>query len=562
MLMLSLLQVIDNPKSDVEMLTVMMSPLYGFTADEVAKIRAESRSSDLYASVVAYAQKGDAHCNSFLDSLADMRQKAAVMPIEELIITLIAQTDMLNLVSAMPSGELKRSNLLALSKYASGYAASIGGSVSGFVRYMKELPERSFKDSASVGEGSVRIMTMHASKGLQFPICIIANLTSKINRDDAISKTLYKNGAGITFRYYDAESDSYIQSLGHKVASEQAYESIIDERLRLLYVAMTRAEEQLVLFSFADDAAKKLSAIAENLDNDSISGSWLKSTVNMNDWVLATALLHPDCEKLRELAEKFIPTVETKSLLDVTVLGCDSIKNIDASAAGDKVSACNGLSDKIKENIEYVYPYDALKKVKSKASVSLLAHSGHTNTFDFAEKPAFMFREGISPAGRGTAMHHIMQFINMDTVPDVNSELERLLEWQYITPAEAAVCDVSAIEAFFESNVYKRISKSCDVRREMRFMTEVSAKKIDPDLSGELGDTPVIIQGAVDLCFDEGDGIVVVDFKTDRVQNEAQLIDTYKEQLEIYSDACRRIFGKEVKEKIIYSFTLKKEVSL
>lgn len=561
-LILALLQVIDNPKSDVETLTVMMSPLYGFTANEIATLRAEKRYTDLYTSVVAYAKKGDKRCNEFIESIADMRQKAAVMPLEELIITLIARTDLLNIVSAMPSGELKRSNLLALSKYAASYSSSIGGSISGFVRYINELPDKTFKESSGGSGSDVRIMTMHASKGLQFPICIIANLTAKINRDDALAATLYKNGAGVSFRYYDAASDSYIQTLGHKVAADEAYESIIDERLRLLYVAMTRAEEQLVIFSSADNLQKKLSSVAEKLDSDSISGTWLKSTTNMNDWVIATSLLHPDCDELRAIAEKSIPVVPTESEISVSVLPCEKLGAVDTTADEREKASDEQLSHAIEENINYAYPLDSLKKVKAKASVSILAHEGEGHSFAFTEKPAFMFKEGISPAGRGTAMHHIMQFINMDESVDVKSEIERLLEWQFITPSQAAVCDVSAIEAFFKSDVYKRILKSSDVRREMRFMTEVAAKKIDPDLSGEAGDTPVIIQGAVDLCFDEGDGIVVVDFKTDRVQKDTQLVEAYKEQLEIYSDACRKIFGKEVKEKIIYSFALKKEIKL
>ena len=561
-LMLSLLQVIDNPKSDVELLTVMMSPLYGFTAEEVASIRSESRYTDLYSAVAAYAKKGDTHSAKFIRALADMRQKAAVLPLEELIITLIAQTDMLNLVSAMPSGELKRTNLLALSRYAAGYSASVSGSISGFVKYINGLPEKSFKETAGGGGSNVRIMTMHSSKGLQFPVCIIANLSAKINRDDAISSVLYKSNAGVVFRFYDAVSDSYVQTLGHKVAAEMAFESIIDERLRLLYVAMTRAEEQLAVFSFADNANKKLSSIADNLAENSINGAWLKSTTNMNDWVLATALLHPDCEKFRTVAERNIPTVKTESTLEAEVLKCNELKENSVKVEEKEVSANGELLSKIKQNIEYTYPYDALRSVKAKASVSLLAHNGENHAFDFTEKPAFMFKEGISPAGRGTAMHHIMQFINMDGIPDVKSEIERLLEWQYITPAEAAVCDIPAIEAFFGSDVYRRISSSSDVRREMRFMTEIPAEKIDTSLNETLGSTPVIIQGAVDLCFDEGDGVVVVDFKTDRVQNANQLISAYKEQLEIYSDACKRIFGKKVKERIIYSFALKKEIRL
>ena len=561
-LMLSLLQVIDNPKSDVELLTVMMSPLYGFTPEQVAQIRTQSRGNDLYGSLMAAVQNGNDQARNFIESIADMRKMAAVMSLEDLIMSLIAGTDILNLVSAMKGGELKRKNLLALPKYAASYSASLGGSISGFVRHINQLPPKSFKDLSGSDGTSVRIMTMHASKGLQFPICILANLNAKTNRDDAVDSVLYKNGAGISFRYYVPENDAYEQTLGHKIASESAYATIADERLRLLYVAMTRAQERLAIFSVVNDVGKKLATISESSEGSSISGSWLKSTVNMNEWILATSLLHPDCDKMRQMSEVSVVCVPTKSHIELKVLPCEFIKPEGVQRIQESITVDLKLSEKIRENLKYSYPYAALKNVKAKASVSLLAHKSEGRSFEFTERPAFMFKEGISPSGRGTAMHHVMQFINMDSVPDVESEIERLVEWQYITPSQAAACDAEAIKEFFRSKLYERILASSDVRREMRFMTEVKANKIVPDLSEKEGDTPVIIQGAVDLCFDEGDGIVVVDFKTDRVQKDTQLIEAYKEQLEIYSDACRKIFGKEVKEKIIYSFALKKEIIL
>ena len=154
-----------------------------------------------------------------------------------------------------------------------------------------------------------------------------------------------------------------------------------------------------------------------------------------------------------------------------------------------------------------------------------------------------------------------MQFINMTSEVDVSAEIERLIEWKFITEREAAVADVGAIDAFFKSDLYKRIISSQSVHREMRFLTEISAKRIDPTLENCPDGANIIVQGAVDLCFVEDDGVVVLDFKTDKVDKLSALVDTYGEQLDIYSTAAEKIFDKPVKEKIIYSFHLGESIS-
>ena len=156
-------------------------------------------------------------------------------------------------------------------------------------------------------------------------------------------------------------------------------------------------------------------------------------------------------------------------------------------------------------------------------------------------------------------MHHIMQFISMDGIPDIDAELDRLTEWQFITEAEAKAADKAALERFFNSEIYVRIMNAREVRREMRFLTELPATRLKPDLQT---DEKIIVQGAVDMCFIEDDGIVVLDFKTDRVEDVETLTKTYGEQLEIYSKACEKIFSKPVKEKIIYSFHLSEFVTI
>jgi len=155
-----------------------------------------------------------------------------------------------------------------------------------------------------------------------------------------------------------------------------------------------------------------------------------------------------------------------------------------------------------------------------------------------------------------------MQFFSFDNYLNPKDEIERLVEWEYISETEAEAIDISLISEFFKSNIFKRIKKSAEIHREMRFLTEISAKKFNPTLSDALADEKIIVQGAVDLCFVESDGIVLLDFKSDRVKEEQSLIKAYSEQLNIYSEACAKIFNKPVKEKIIYSFSLKKEIKI
>ena len=155
----------------------------------------------------------------------------------------------------------------------------------------------------------------------------------------------------------------------------------------------------------------------------------------------------------------------------------------------------------------------------------------------------------------------VMQFIRMDSCPDVRAEIERMCEWQFITEQQAEALDINALQHFFESDLYERVLNASELHRELRFMTEIPASHVDDTLEGALRDEKIIVQGSVDLCFIEDDGIVVLDFKTDRVADIKELSVCYSEQLDIYAKACEKIFGKKVKEKIIYSFHLNDSIS-
>ncbi len=556
---MSLLQVIDNPKCDVELLEIMMSPLFGFTADDLACIRAKDKKCSLYASLIDYAKSGDQKSELCLKKLAEFRKMAAILPIDRLVSSILHSTDIFNQMSALPDGKTRRNNLQALIGYAKGYYDSFGGGVYGFLKYMRSLSDRDFKVSSP--KQGVKIMTMHGSKGLQFPICIIAALSSRMNKSEITSSMIHQKKYGIGFRYYDEELKDTVETVGHIAMKSYANAKLVSEKLRLLYVAMTRAIDRLCLVIASDDFKKHISGIADEISDEPhyITREFLESKSNMGDWVLAAMLLHPCGEQLRKFAENKPCKLDNEAQIGLNVICTESTLAPEVETAKD---ACvnDEFVNQIKENLSYSYPYEALRFIQAKASVSSLVHGAENDRFAFSERPAFMTGDRLSGAARGTAVHHIMQFIHFSEHVDVKAEIERLTEWKFITEQEAASADLAAIEAFFNSDIYKRIMKSDGVHREMRFLTEIPAGRFDNKLQ-DIEGADIIVQGAVDLCFEEDDSIVVLDFKTDREDNPEKLKDFYAEQLNIYAAAVEKIFKKPVKEKVIYSLYLGKEIS-
>lgn len=561
---MSLLQVIDNPKCDVELLATMMSPVFAFSADEMAKIRANHKYGPLYSAVVAYSKTGDKKTADFIEQLSALRRDAAVLPLDRLISKLIHSADILNMMSALSAGKVRRANLFALINYAKGFESRADSGIYGFIRYMKSLPENSFKSVGEGHENAVRIMSMHNSKGLQFPVCIVANLSSQINNADSISRVLFSEKGGIAFKYYDEQAGADVEMLGHAVQADAAQVKTVEEKLRLLYVAMTRAIDRLCLVCSAKNLDNKLKKLASSLQDSApyISREFLEKGRNMGDWILSCALLHPQGETLRKYADIKAPKAYSDADLKISVVNDqNAVIPVPEQKVAETEDYNFDFAKKIKANADYVYPYEPLRYLQAKASVSDIVHRAENDRFAFCEKPAFMLGDKLSGAARGTAMHHVMQFINFSEKVDVEDEIQRLLEWKFITESEAKSVDVAAIDVFFRSDLYRRVIMSDAVHREMRFLTEIRAKSIDKTLDIELDDANIIVQGAVDLCFEERGGIVVLDFKTDRVDNMSELVDCYGEQLKIYSAAAEKIFEKPVKEKIIYSFHLGKSIS-
>ena len=562
--MLSLLKVIDNPTNDVELLSVLMSPIFGFSSEEMAKIRIDCKEGNIYSAMIFASNKGNPKAGKFLECIQKYRLLAVTLSVPSLIETLLEETDYLNTVLAYPDGERRKNNLLLLIDYAQSYASSSKSSVGGFVDYIFEKSEMGIKSAASVGnDDTVKIMTIHGSKGLQFPVCIIANTSAKFNGTDSRNNNIYSVKHGIGFKYYDEGAKTRYTTIGREVIKDISRRERLEEELRLFYVALTRTKDILYITGTVSSAEKKSAEVINNLigaDCEITSDIW-QSTSSYLDWLLIALMLHPDGKVLRGNGTS-VMCVETESHVNLNIIAGENIPDLGEYSKEESGEDNPILTESIKNNFKYEYPFEPLTNLSSKTSVSALSHKAQSEEFNFTSKPAFLSKDGITSAGKGTAMHKVMEFFDFSKCQTPETELKRLLEWQYISQTEFDSVDINALKVLFASDIFKRILKSKLVKREMKFLTEIPTTQVDSSLDEKFAEENVIVQGAVDICFAEDDGIVILDFKTDRTHNPEHFVSAYKEQLDIYAIACEKIFRKPIKQKIIYSFFLGLEIEI
>ncbi len=566
---LSFLDILDNPTRDISLVSVMTSPLYSFTADELALIRTNNRRGSFYSCVTAAAVNGDEHCKAFLKSIDSFRRKLLTMPLSRFLYYFYDETDFLDLMRAMNKGEERKRNLLKLVELSETYEENEGRSIGGFVSHIKNIDEKNIVTETSSNENSVKIMTVHHSKGLQFPICIFAACNSKFSKQDQRSSLIIDKDLYFSYRFYDSLVNRKFTTLQRQLLLERINQLQLEEELRLAYVAMTRAQDKLILLLSVNDPTKKIQEMSGTLSafNGEIDSSLFAEATTFADWILMTSLIHPDGERLRKKSQISLSYKEQPSSFNariynyndfITVKKLFELKDDETQA---EFVGSKELRSCLEMNLNYQYPFGQLLSVASKSSVSKLANSAEDRSFSFEARPSFACSDGADAAKRGTATHKIMQFIDFKKAQeDLEAELERLIEWQFITENDAEISNKEHIKAFLESELCNRILESNTVKREMRFLTEKPATEIDTTLDEKFSKEMIVIQGAVDCLFIEDEKIVVVDFKTDRVKSKQQLADSYREQLSIYAGACEKIFSKPVKEKILYSFHLGKSI--
>ncbi len=559
---LSLLKIIDNPQSDIELATVMMSAMFRFSPDDLATIRAEKKDGNLYSALIFASNNGNVRVKEFLEKIKAFRIDSAILSLDKLISKLLIVTDYLNIASTLSDGEKRRNNLLLLSDYALQYISNNSSSISGFVDFVLKQSQNLSVGAGSNKSDAVKIMSIHASKGLQFPVTIIASCATRFNDMESRFSAAYSVKHGLGFKYFDEEYKEKFTTISREVILDDISKSALEEELRLLYVAMTRAQDKLHFvasysnFSNALTGYKNLIISSQN----NIDYSLFARTKSYADWLICALLLHPNGHVLREVNDGIL-SLDDVSKIDINIIDGKKLSTKQIVKKNDDIIPNTEYKTNILSNFEFKYPYDKLVDIQSKISVSALTNKAENDKFAFSSKPSFMSK-GMTATSRGTAMHKVMEFFDFDKFESIEDEIERLYEWQFITEEERESINIDSLKVFFESDIFKRIKNSKNIKREMRFMSEIPVSELDFQLDEFYKNEKIIVQGAVDVCFEEDDGIVVLDFKTDRVEDINELSEAYGGQLSVYAKACEKIFRKKVKEKVIYSFAKSGYISI
>ncbi len=556
-IILSLLKVIDNPMQDIPLLAVMMSPLYGFTAEEMAEIKLEQTnySTNLYTSVIN--SKSD-KVKRFLEEIDSFSKIVVTMSVSSFIRYVCDYKSVYAFANALGNGEQRCRNINKFIDFANTFDASDNVGLTSFMRYVDSvaMSDRGI-ESASLSasaENAVSIMSVHHSKGLEFPVVILAGASKQYNTQDLSDKMLLNSFMGIGLKIHNEKLLYQCSTIPYTVIKSLNKNALISENLRVLYVAMTRAKEQFISFITVDNLESKIEKLSGRIADGYIYPLLCESINSDGDILLMSALLHQNGSKLRKYTDVSIKTKSASYPLDVEII--DSIDEIEESENTIDALPNEELVMEIGKRLSYKYENDNLSLISAKRTASSLDESIKNFDYFTSSKPAFMNEGGLTPGEKGTAMHTFMQFCDYSKAKnDVNLEISRLLDKGFLTPKQADCLNIDALNKLFESEFADRMFKSDNIYREIKISSFVSAKEIENTNSDE----KILIQGISDCVFEEDGKLVLVDYKTDRVKSESQLLSMYKNQISFYVKAVSKTLQKDVKEAILYSFHLGKQ---
>lgn len=573
---LSLLRVLDNPVQDIPLAAVMLSPLFGFSAGELADIRASAKerleageTEPLYRSVTASADEGDEKAAAFLKKIESLRRLSLTLSAGELVRRVCEETGFDAIAGAMPDGERRRLNIGLLCDYAEKYEAAGNLGLSGFIRFIDKVA-RTSGDLATAARPSenadiVRIMTVHQSKGLEFPICILADMQHAFNERDNTESVLISSSAGLGMKRRTEDGISVYDTAFRRAAVITSERMGRSEEMRVLYVALTRAKENLVMVTSVPNPEKGLAKVAVECGIGERANPFAVLRMNnFSDLVLTALMRHPAADELRKLSGVDVPIfLPEKDRFKLKVVVSDSESFMAESANEQKIAAKPVFFDEVCERLDYSDPRSVLSSVPAKRAASDGSERGINREYFASSRPAFMSSGGLTPAQRGTATHKFMQFSNYAAArADIESELARLVDGGFLSEEEGKAVNVSAAKRFFMSSLAERIFASDNVMREKKFAALFPAKFFYPELTGEAAEEKIVVQGIADCVFVEDGKLVIVDYKTDTGVDAEALLDRYSAQLGIYREALSQALGTPVKETLLYSFFMNSTVKV
>ncbi|MEG2502544.1 MAG: helicase-exonuclease AddAB subunit AddA [Anaerovoracaceae bacterium] len=550
---LNLLKVINNKKQDIPLLSVMRSAILDFSIDELIKIRLENKKMSYNEAVVSYSQQGSQDrlqmkCKDALEKLDKWKHLAVTFPLDDLIWKLMWETGYYTYCGALPAGKQRQANLKALVDKAGTFQETNYSGIQGFLNIIEAMEDHKVPTGQVklVGENDdiVRIMTIHKSKGLEFPVVLVAGLGKRFNMDRGGKDIMIHKSLGVGMTLINKKDHWYKKTLLQTVIERKNRIEDLEEELRILYVAFTRAIDQLILLGTTSKVkeGQLVSSLSQNNYFDYLIPILEEGNISWEVWDranLSEENIHQETNKLAVqdlFTQKTIP-VENKD-----------------------------LSREIHRRLSYSYPHKDDGTVKSKYSVTQLNNLGREDVAEQKLKQPLFTREkkGFTPAEKGTILHKVMECIDFSKVGEalskgensgksyVKDQIEGLIEREILLIEEGKSVNVKNILTFFKSKIGKRVSKAKKIYKESQF-----------NLIKEISGVDVMVQGTIDCYFEEEGQIVLIDYKNSYIsqgEDIDKIKEKYKEQLEIYKQALETITEKKVKESYLYLFGIGQEI--
>ena len=584
---MNLLKIIDNPMQEIPLVATMRSIIGGFTDNELVEIRLSDKYDNFYNTILKAKtnvnEKLRIKIDEFLNKLEMWRQEQQYLSLPELIWKIYNDTGYFNYVGLMKNGELRQANLKMLFERAKQCESISFKGLYNFINYIEKI-KTSSKDMDSakiIGENDdvIRIMSIHKSKGLEFPVVILANVGKQFNLQDLNQKILLHPELGIGVKYIDYDLQIKYDTLSKRAIKNKIKIETLSEEMRVLYVALTRAKEKIIITGFIKK--DKQNKMLENTEKyDKLNLMLLQKAKSYLDWLMLVHIYNEN--EMEEISTWNNYTKEeilsicneenSKENENISEIILDKINNFKLEENTEK---------QISELLNYKYKYIASTAIPTKTSVteikeSLLTEKQNTPKDEEQEdeqleelpKPKFLQADEetqITNAEKGTLIHLCMQKLDIRkkeyTINDIKELVDKLVAKKNITEQEANSINLKKVLQFTKSKIWKEMCEAKTVEREKTFYINIPAKEIYKENVEE----KVLVQGIIDLYYiTKEDELILVDFKTDYVPNndEKILANKYNLQLKLYKKALESATGKQVNKTFIYSTYLEKEINI
>lgn len=570
---LSILQVVDNPYQDIPLLAALRSPVYGFSADKLAALRVLG-DGDFYTVLTRAAEQGDADCKEFLEQLDQLRLGAGDKTCRQLIWHIYEQTNLLGLFGCMEDGSQRQNNLLAFYTLAGRLEESGCRSLFQFLLRLQRLRENGTRlnvNSGAIHSEGVSILSIHKSKGLEKPVVFVADLMKRLNREDMTRPVLFHPEMGVGCKGLEQKRMVEYTTLARRVVARRLQLEMMSEELRLLYVAMTRAREKLILTFALTDGQKTLEKMRGDLSAP-VAPVVLEQQMSVGHWVLLHILTRPEAGQLREMAQ--LPEVLAQNLgpeWNLRWINGETLDQVQRKVKRLESEQEQEMEDReeLRRKLCWSYPHQGSVEIPSKLTATQL--KGRILDEEIAQesvklqedtmqetiyRPQFITKEtGLTAGQRGTALHLAMQYIPRQgdhSEQGIRDKLDELVRDGFLTKQQKECVPVKRIAAFYQSKLGQEMERAPVCHQEFKFSMLKPAAEYYPDG----GEDEVLLQGVIDAWFEDEQGITVVDFKSDRIQpgEENSRGQEYVPQLNAYRNALSEILGRKVDRLALWFF--------